>query len=317
MSSEILQIDEFDPSAQVGTVDGKEAFWLRHGGVCTRLNWSAVERMEIADFLKKEVPQLGKEKDDLYVVRNSVGGSVTFIIGDCVLKYRITDMEETDLDTMTRYLTVDEEAWNSSLPYPVVAFAKGKSGVKMTMAVEAKRRTVRIHYGRDESKVDSFDIWTPPLWFKVSMSLSGALNKASLAVAPERAVPWYTTKLKQWPLSHSGVHGDLCLGNSVFEEQPQDMPGFTPYERTLWFTYMRFFGARWNHDMFHPNVLNSGELVDSRSMEYAAWNAAHPASGTWRDMTDVLYMLRNQDGWQRIKYSKLSCCENATEFVNA
>ena len=300
------------PYSQTGTaldVTTPHNLFHEHGGVVTKLLYDKLERMDLATFLSTEVPALQKQSDDVFVIRNSVAGAVSFIIGDCVLKYHVQNVEECPLQTMVKYMEdIDERCLVPDIHYPIIAYKNSKGMTTVTIALPPCTRL----YTNEDFEVENLKIYTPPMWAKIRFMETGTLadNGFAVAVVPDKTVRPLESTLYHWPLGNSqpprtaGYEGVACFGHTRLNLPPHD--GKLTNGQIVQASLDRFFNSHFNDHLLQPLPAQEHErlekLVDENECRVKIPKGEMNEWGV-PDAVLMLSMLTIPNGWMQLKFN--------------
>jgi len=297
-----LIIDNSEPVSMAHLLDADGVSILQHGGVCTRLEFSDVVKMNLAEFLKHEVPRLQKQARDneLHLIRNSTDGYYTAILGDCVIKYDLTDVQECTIQQMLDRVTVaKDETIAPDMPYPLVCMrTKNENVVIIVYLQPTKRRYYSRTYGVDT------EIWWPPVWFKVLFTRAGMFQGAGIQIVPSWKEPWTETELYKVPFPNVYTNGAICYGGTMMR-MPDTGRSPTKYE-IVQFGMDMFFNSDWNNHLVNNDNAYWDSVLDG-SWEMAAhkdaWKSKVSQYGN-SGLLKMLCVLEEPNGWRRLKFQK-------------
>lgn len=306
-----IEIDNITPSGAALLCDTRDHVLLQHGGVATCLSYDSVEEMTISEFVKDEVPKMvslsdSKESDkgsaarrSLYILRDACAGAYTFILGDKVIKYNLTDVSEVPLKTMIEYLCRDKtEEFVPNVQYPLIALSKNSTFRAITVRLESMHR----RYRSPLISVDTY-IWTPPVWFTVVLNNADNLTETRICVAPNIEEDNRRATLFRWPLANVYASGQVCMGEASMEIASDA----TSDSSLLQSAIDLFFNAEFNLDLVSASeleqVAGTAYTSASKRAEYAN-RIANTTNSSTKGILKVLCVLEDKEGWRRLKLAK-------------
>lgn len=302
---ERINVDDTFPCGTALLVDTPNKTFLQHGGVCTRIVFDKVEQLDLAEFLRTEVPRLNKQLNKLTVIRNAAGGCYMVMLGDQVLRYSIKDVAEVPLDDfLVELQNNSEQIIAPNIPYPLVCQLIGRERDSITVLLPPTKRCYK-YQSPSWDKPELFDIYTPPLWFRVSCSKAGGLLEICVAVALEQCANYRDTQLYSWPLGNVFPQGGVCMGTVTARGTN---PAKAPTLRSVLGQAL---------DMFFNSTFND-DLVDTRNCEdvlksfYTCGNKdryeklLQTCSERGAHTLRVLCILSDPGGWRTLRYAKIT-----------
>lgn len=309
---ERIRIDNSTPSSMAHLVDMRDKVMLQHGGLCTRLCFDSVEQMDLETFTRVVLPKMKGDRRTLTVIRDAAAGSFMLMLGDQVLRYKLTNVEEVGLADFAKGLQdTSDETFTPDIPYPLVLRSvRSRDGaVVVVVRVDAGPRMYRngrLHLCRK--------LYMPPVWFKVTFTKAGCILGESVAVVPENEKRWDATKLYRWPLANVFPTSQVCLGSTRLE-MPAGAGGFSEGE-IVQLGIDQFFNSDYNLDLLlgvehyqrmlgddHGDIYMDGELE-------AALRANRACQGV-QGMASVIKVLEDPNGWRTLSWVPLNLTAEA------
>lgn len=299
-----ITIDNAMPGDTALLVQGPASVILQHGGIMTRMQYSSVESMGLDTFKHKVLPKLkcDQAERDLYCIRDTLDGVVTLILGDQVLKYNLTNIEECGVKNIVKLVREEarvEEAVVTApdLPWSLVAKVQTRTHRNITVRLP---ETYRRFY-MPKCDVD-IHIWYPPLWACVTMPASGrTAHMMYLAIEKAFNMDWRKTELLQLPLPNVfESDGSICYGNVSLATA---LTGQTTDAQIIMSMMTMFFDSEFNDHLleyyrFNEIVGNAyNELPEDKEMEQLV--NRHYACA---DFLKELRVLKEKNGWRKLKF---------------
>lgn len=301
---ERINVDDTFPCDTAFLAESREQACLQHGGVCTRFTFNKVEQMDLAEFLRAEVPKLSKQLDKLTVIRNATGGCYMVMLGDQVLRYSLKDVVEVPMDALLEcYDAKKKGVLAPGIPFPLVCQCTGDNADKCTVLLPAAKHRY-IYRPQD---YPPFEIYTPPLWFSVRYTKAGGLLGIGVAVLLEPEVDMTKAKLYRWPLSNVHPSGAVCMGQVTTSQQLADNPSVRDM---LNFALELFFNSENNDDLINNQQGNAVDELFATSKNRKKF--IDMSKGKPNEHLKRLCILSEPDGWMRLKYTP--CSNNPRDF---
>jgi len=297
-----LEPDILTPGSVAFLVDSRNDFVLQHGGSVTRVGFDRLEQMSVDHFLANEVGKLKAKDRSLTLLRDSVSGTYAVILGDQVLRYHVTSVEECPLDDVIRRLrTKDDLSLSFNIPYPMVSYVQSGGSEHVTIELPPTLRQFR-------SRIYNVDtaLYLPPMWFRVSFNAAGAMHEAAIAVVPERSAVRRKTRLYRLPLPNNWDTGRICFGGVSFVAPGE---GSKSLGERMQGALDMLFSSDWNSDLLHVPDMPT-ELM-AAAMAIKDDRLANSTAS--RSFNGLLRLLGTPNGWQKIPYDNITV--SAEEFT--
>ena len=309
-----LRIDNILPSGVAHTIDTDGDLRLQHGGLVTRFLFDKVEMCDLETFKTQIAPNIRKDDGNLYVVRNSVEGAASFILGDRCFTYHLTNMEEVRLDALLEKIKPEESqelfVVTPNMTYPLVRYIRRPHSLTVIAKIPTSQRIYRQALDSEGDRVEAFSYYPPPCWMRFDMTLSGALNSANIAVVTEPAMEAKDTVLRAWPLANADSYtGCICFGDSYALGEPvKDINlGYTVSQLVE-----KFFNSNHNYDLI-PNALPTA-MADSRIEIMLPVSAE--ASQRHKNVLKALSTMQTPEGWRNFNWNVMPRINTQT-FIHA
>lgn len=304
---ERISVDDTFPCDTAFLAESRNRACLQHGGVCTRFTFDKVEQMDLAEFLRTEVPKLTKQTDKLTVIRDAAGGCYMVMLGDQVIRYNLRDVVEVPMDALLECCdTAKEQVYTPGIPFPLVCQAIGSNCDRITVMLPAAKRRFQYLPSEKSSWKETFDIYTPPLWFGVRTSKAAGLLEVRVAVVLDQEMSIERAQLYRWPLSNVFDSGSVCMG-SVSVSSPFGSVGRSGANDVLGAALDMFFNSENNNDL-------SSDCFDSDNLDSVFSNCANKQKfidmmagkdSATKSMLKRLCVMSEPDGWRLLKYKPL------------
>ena len=206
-----LTINNFSAVSDAHLVERYQQLMLEHGGVVTRIGFDTVEAMSLETFKTQVAPTLAPDPDHMVVVRDSASGTYSFIVGDGVIRYKVTTAEECTINDVVENLQRnDVKDIVHNTPFPVIREHVTPRCTTLTGAFPAEKR---MYPYRDQQ----YEIYIPATWFAVCMDVNKVVYENRLCVCDQWCPVFENTKLFCWPLGNVYQEGKVCTGSSEIE----------------------------------------------------------------------------------------------------
>lgn len=302
-----INVDDTFPCDTAFLAESRNRACLQHGGVCTRFTFDKVEQMDLAEFLRAEVPKLTKQLDKLTVIRDAAGGCYMTMLGDQVIRYNLRDVVEVPMDALLECCDAKKnEVYTPRISFPLVCQETGSNADSVTVLLPAAKRRFQYRPPMKVSWKETFDIYTPPLWFRVRYSKAKGLLGIRVAVALDQSVDIDSAQLHLWPLSNVSNDGSVCMGH-VRASTACATAENAKVNDVLGRALDMFFNSENNNDLSRDCIKSDNlDSVFSRCANKQKFIELmeHKDSDT-KSMLQRLCIMSQPDGWRLLEYKQL------------
>lgn len=213
-----IVIDDIDQSGQTYLAETRDKVFMQQGGVCTRFSYDKCTVMDLDTFLTKEVKNLSKMRHntmEVFQLKDLNNNYTSLILGDEVVKYNLTNVEQVPMSILTKELQANgEEVFVPDLHYPIVQYKTKNDGSRdLTILIPPTKRNMLFKFpGLSPLEVQ---LTLPEMWLRILLNSADSITDLKVAVIKERCRRSLDTTLYMLPLPHMYANGHICLGSAT------------------------------------------------------------------------------------------------------
>ena len=233
-------IDDMTPYGAALVTEKRNELLLQQGGICTRMDFSSIDEMDLKTFVEREVPRIKEHAENAYMLRDSIDRSVTCLYNDHAIKFNDVTLSDLPLREVSSHMKVDNvQKLEFGSPYPLLQYWKGDGRESATVLLNNYSFMMQFKGGGQLGPV-----YMPPMAFRVQ--LSAGSQEAWVGALPDITYPLGDSEVCSLMFPNVFDDTSICLGNTVVNDQAPDGAGIGWYMSWM---INRVFHSEWNTDL--------------------------------------------------------------------
>lgn len=290
------------PCGQSHLIDRTSEVVHSHGGIVTAFQFDTLEEMSLEDFMKDVLPKLGKDSENLTIIKDPFTSNIVRILKDNVAVYHITGMQDVFFDSFIERLQMERPVRiQPNLQYPLVEYSATGEGKKaFCVAIPARQFT----YHPATRSLSPFVIWHPTLWLYVRLTAANIPDAVRIGAVLERREKIEETQIYRLPFPNIYDNGNICFGGTRFDKLGT---GELTVAAAIEMTYQRLFNSEFNFDLMSgTDIRHMISMYESMPVDKEYDTKYNKSSDSnWHYLVALSRVFKEQAGMLKFNYQPM------------